>query len=64
MAYVMPKYQLKYASEKEEDMQCMLDLAVATGVQSVQGACVNRKAKTYDPNQHMYLHIHHEIRLR
>lgn len=34
-------------------MHCMLGWVVTIAVQSEQGACVNGKAKIYDPNRHM-----------
>ena len=51
----MPKYHLHFATDKEDDMRSMLQLALATDMTGKTAAIICPKAKTYTLEQHKYL---------
>jgi len=54
-AYVMPKYKLRFATERHTDMADVMKLALATTPQEIRLACLSRKSGTYDLYRHQYL---------
>ena len=55
LVYVMPKHNLAWAGERSEDMQCCMQLALATSVEEVQSACASVKTGAYCLMRHQYL---------
>ena len=53
--YVMPKYQLKFATERAGDMERALNLALAQTEDDVRRAASNKHTGTYDIFTHRYL---------
>ena len=51
----MPKYHLHFATDKEDDMASMLQLALATDMAGKTAAIYCPKAKGYSLGQHKYL---------
>jgi hypothetical protein len=55
MVYVIPKYILRYASDRPEDMQACLQLALAETSEMVEAACASKETGAYDIVRHMNL---------
>ena len=53
--FVMPKYQLRFTTEKEADMQAMLALGLAISVDDGTRACSSANSGRYSVFRHMYL---------
>ena len=53
--YILPKYTLRFAFERQGDMQSTLALAMASTSASVKVACLHERTRTYDIFRHMYL---------
>jgi hypothetical protein len=53
--YVMPKYTLRFASERGEDMQAMMDLALSVDTKSIAAALADKESGVYSYARHMYL---------
>ena len=54
-AYVMPKYTLRFATERQGDMADAMKLALASTSEQIRNACLSRATGTYDLYRHMYL---------
>ena len=55
VAYVMPKYTLRHASEKPEEMRAMLKLSLASTRDMVLRALEHPETSTYDVCRHKML---------
>ena len=53
--FVFPKYQLRFAVERPDDMQSAMNLALATTSAEVKAAAVHKVNNVYDLNRHSYL---------
>ena len=51
--YVLPKYSLKFATERPADMQAVMRLALATSIPEIHLACCNPETGQYDISRHM-----------
>lgn len=55
LVYILPKFTVRFAMEKHDDMRAVLQLSLAQDVAAVEAACAHAKTSTYDLQRHQYL---------